>query len=291
MYSSRRAGRAPKHRRGYWAWLASTASPERAGASPPSVPAALAPIFSPAGTEPSFSGAPLRTWSANASARSRALIHRGRDVARILDCVKLAFDAEIVQPLDHFLGAADLHQLIAIAVKEEHRRGVGGDIGCGRRIAIGVWLGGPGAAQPIGQTIVVGRYEAEVTRSTAGEHELEPRTGGVGRHPGFAKLFVFEHAEQRHQMAARRIAEAADLIGIDLILARMLAHPTHGSGAVVDLCRPLILWCETIFDRRSRVSMLGEEQRRAGQLLAGSYRPRTAMHHEYAWKRPCALGT
>ena len=175
-------------------------------------------------------------------------------------------------------------------MEEEHRRIVGRDVGWWARPAVGVRLFAGRAAQPIGELLAIGREHAEIARRAA--RQRPPAAGRWVRRPetpGSRKSSSSSAPEQRHQLAAGRVAEAADAVGIDFVLRGVRAQPADRGLAIVDLRGERMLRREAVADRDGRVAMFGETLGHAGQLRPRAHRPGAAVDDEHRRERPVAV--
>ena len=151
----------------------------------------------------------------------------------------------------HDLGVAVGHDGVRVAVDEQHRRIVRGDVGHRRRRDEAPVLDRVGpvrAAEPEQGVVASRRREGQVGRRGPGHDRLHLRALPVHGAGVAAVAVPVEHAEQAHEMAAGRAAHRPDALRVDAVLGRVVAHeadrplrvlemggmPEPRRGAVVD---------------------------------------------------------
>src|SRR5579872_55210 len=127
--------------------------------------------------------------------------------------------------------------------------------------------------------------DREVCRAADVHHGLD--SAGVFREGWVGIVAGIQHPEQGSELSASRVAECADVAGIDIVLCGVGANPTHTTLYVVQLRWPAILGAveEAVVDGKRHKARASQELTHAlhGALVEAD--PTAAVDENYGWTR------
>ena len=131
----------------------------------------------------------------------------------------------------------DGHDIVPVAVEDEHGHGVLIDVEDGRGLQrdgrVGLDLGDRDGLVPV---VGVEQRDGQVVDAGDGDGAVHP-AGDAGQ-LGVGVIDGVHHAEHGREVTARRVPDGADAVRVDVVLVGMGADPAHDPLGVVELRRP-----------------------------------------------------